>query len=460
MHIKSKRIEYFLFIIIFNTIFFGLLLVNTNNSQISSADAIKITQTPLQSTDNDWYVTWGDISQDDVLCGMDVYKNTGDVYLIGYIQEPDYNLTLVKYNSSGNMKWSIELDSGYNSYDNGKDIVVDQSNGDLYIVGSMVYDIFVAKYNSDGIQQWNTTWGYSSSDYGNGIDLDSTNSFLYVVGNNLTGPVGNTAIFLIKFDKVTGNQVWNVTWDDSFQDLGSDVSCGPYGDIYVTGSSGQSTDNKDMVLIKYDENKIEKWNITWDDFLNNETGNAVTVDSQDNVYVTGKSDGGFSNSSMFIRKYSNLSTFYWGKFWNNEFNSGDGKDIYLDSNENVFIAVSGAGTQTSSTLMWKEYNPIGIKISECSWKDTDTYYSTMCVSGFDPNNIYLAGIMQTGVSTESDFILVKGTQICPSKGKDDDGDNGNKELSIPLNNYFLFISSITIFALIINESKKRYKNLN
>ena len=125
---------------------------------------------PVQYT-YDWTITWGTTNADDVVEGMALDLNTGDIYLVGYTNKSgiDYDLLLIKYNKDGVLLWNVTAnftsgDQTFNDY--GYDVAVNQTTGDVYVTGYKDYwndDTFLIKYNSTGVQQWNTTWAVAGS---------------------------------------------------------------------------------------------------------------------------------------------------------------------------------------------------------------------------------------------------------------------------------------------------------
>ncbi len=67
------------------------------------------------------------------------------------------------------------------------------------------YDLFLVKYNSSGVKQWTQQLGTSSFDNGYGVTVDSSSN-IYVTGGTLGGGLdGNTSsgrgdIFLVKYN--------------------------------------------------------------------------------------------------------------------------------------------------------------------------------------------------------------------------------------------------------------------
>ena len=149
---------------------------------------------PVDSSNN-IYVTGGTYG------GLDNNTSSGN-----------YDIFLVKYNSSGEKQWTKQL--GTSSDDYGRGVTVDSSNN-IYVTGSThgeldgntssgSSDIFLVKYYDNGTKQWTKQYGSSSSDGGFGVTVDNSSN-IYVTGYSKGGLDGNTNsgyedIFLMKFN--------------------------------------------------------------------------------------------------------------------------------------------------------------------------------------------------------------------------------------------------------------------
>jgi len=146
--------------------------------------------------------------------------SSGNIYVTGYTyggldgntNSGEWDIFLVKYNSSGTKQWTKQL--GTSSSDSGNGVTTD-SSGNIYVTGytrggldgntnSGSYDIFLVKYNSSGTKQWTKQLGTSSGDYGNDVTTDSSDN-VYVTGSTGGGLDGNTSsgnqdIFLVKYN--------------------------------------------------------------------------------------------------------------------------------------------------------------------------------------------------------------------------------------------------------------------
>ncbi len=244
---------------------------------------------------------------------------------------------LVKYNSSGTKQWTRQL--GTNGYDNGFGVTVDSSDN-IYVTGNTQggldgntnsggYDIFLVKYNSSGTKQWTKQLGTSSVDEGNGVTVDSSDN-IYVTGRTEGGLDGNTSsgdssdIFLVKYDS-SGTKQWTKQLGTNSYDHGHGVTVDSSDNIYVTGyteaglAGNSNSGEQDVFLVKYNSNYLS--GIL---FGNN---NFVGVGS------TGK----------IVRSEDNGSTF-------DNVTSSTTNDLYgVVFGNNTFVAVGDNGTIVKST---------------------------------------------------------------------------------------------------------------
>jgi len=264
-------------------------------------------------------ITWGGSSDDGAQSiAIDSEDN---FYITGATQsfkiDGDWDIFIAKYNRSLNLIWSKVIPGGGKG-NMGHDLVLDDNNN-LYLVGNNVtypsgfatYDVFIAKYNSAGMQVWNRTWGTSNDEEAYGIALDSQNN-IYISG--IIGPKGfgsDTNVSLVKFDNF-GNEIWNVTWDrgpsDNF-DAGYGISIDSRDFIYISGTTESGPSELNSTLFKYDSSGnliwMEEWGGgSWD------IGNDVYIDDVlDNIYLTGltRSFSSGGDEDIFLLKYIEYS---------------------------------------------------------------------------------------------------------------------------------------------------------
>ena len=152
-----------------------------------------------------WNRTWGGSRQD---YGFAIAPDSSDnIYLAGHIYSfgaGEYDMCLVKYDGSGVQQWNrtwggsrqefvsaIALDSSDNIY----------LTGQTESFGAGDYDMCLVKYDSSGVQQWNHIWGGSELDHGSAIALDSSEN-IYIAGYTYSFGASGADMYLVKLMEV------------------------------------------------------------------------------------------------------------------------------------------------------------------------------------------------------------------------------------------------------------------
>jgi len=236
--------------------------------------------------------------------------------------QPNDSLAFVaKLDTDGNWAWVETFDGIYASRDNA--CAVDDE-GNVYITGSFTddalfgtttlssygkQDIYVVKYNPDGVFQWVRQAGSTKSDRGNGIiyghdghmyvtgefrDVCSFKSGLYL--DNYGGPKGRD-IFVAKISK-DGEWIWaSKGGSKKGSDKGIEITANSQGNIFVTGQFSANADfgayevdsdgdSVDVFIAAIDTLGEWRWVMKagGSDF---DRGAGIVVDSTCNLYVTG-----------------------------------------------------------------------------------------------------------------------------------------------------------------------------
>ena len=201
-----------------------------------------------------WNRTWGGTEWDR---GFGVTVDSSDnVYFVGDTESfgaGEDDIILVKYSSSGVQQWNRTW--GGTSFDIGYGVVVDSSDC-VYIGGSTKsygagdYDLLLVKYDSSGVQQWNRTWGGINSEHGLGVAVDSSNN-AYLVGHTFSFGAGEHDIVLVKYDN-SGVQQWNRTWGGTDSETSWGVAAYSSDNVYLVGETMSfGAGERDVVLVKY-----------------------------------------------------------------------------------------------------------------------------------------------------------------------------------------------------------------
>jgi hypothetical protein len=284
-----------------------------------------------------------------------------------------FDAYLAKYDSNGTRQWVKML--GSTSADFSYGVAID-SNNNVYITGHTdgtfpdgsanvgnTKDAYLAKYDSNGTRQWVKMLGSTATDESRSVAIDSNNN-VYITGftngtlPNGTDPVNGTFdAFLAKYDS-NGNRQWVKMLGSTAIDVADDVAIDSNNNVYITGqtagtfpdgSANVNITTYDAYLAKYDSSG----NRQWVKMLGSNTDDyslGVAIDSNNNVYITGYTDGTFPDGSdnvgigdAFLAKYDSSGNRQWVKMLgSNRDDRSDG--VAIDSNNNVYITGYTNGT--------------------------------------------------------------------------------------------------------------------
>ncbi len=162
---------------------------------------------------------------------------------------------MVKFNSAGIKLWTRQ--TGTNRWDRGKDIATN-SKGDIYITGFTggdldgndnvgTDDIFIMKYNPLGDKQWTRQIGTKMVDNGEGIAIGSDGN-VYITGDTEGSLEGNLSaggkdIFVAKYSSL-GAKLWIRQLGTIRQDSSNDIAIDSKDNVYVTGFTEGHLDEK------------------------------------------------------------------------------------------------------------------------------------------------------------------------------------------------------------------------
>jgi hypothetical protein len=259
----------------------------------------------------------------------------------------DNDVLLAKYDLMGNLQWAhrdggfysekadgVSADNAGNVFVGGHYIDTAKFGGVTTLYGSGGYDIFVEKYNANGVFQWVRKAGGTGRDEVKGVKCDAAGN-VYVCGLFSNGAqfgaqtyttVGNYDAFLAKYDS-NGNLVWFRKAGSVLHDIAWSVTIDKNGLIYIAGEFNASiyfgatqlitAGNSDVFVTCYDASG----NVVW---AKRGGGNLFDVargigTDGNKLYITGQfgstaNFGAYSvtaadSSDVFFASLSNTGTF-------------------------------------------------------------------------------------------------------------------------------------------------------
>lgn len=350
---------------------------------------------------------------------------TGNVYVVGqynsnslsippytvgnYTNNATYDIFVACYNSAGSIQWLKSF--GNLKDDQARSCVYSNSLSALYVAGTYYSatltmgtntltntnstgantDIFLARLTSTGNVTWaKTTGSINSSDYVGGLVIDSNSDPYFcgsftsstnttVIGVTTLTTIGGTDMLIAKYNS-SGTGQWAKNFGTSFNGSGDfigDIGMDASNNIYVTGTylggsliAGTVTltnsGGYDAFVAKANSSGVFQWGQKIAGTLD-EYGNSLTVDGNNNIYITGAITGTnvvvgtvtLTNSNpgntneVYVLKYNATGSVQWGvtaKGADNETGNSISADVvgnvYVSGN--FYTAPTAFGTTTLS----------------------------------------------------------------------------------------------------------------
>ena len=339
------------------------------------------------------------------------------------------------------------------------------------IVGFGQQDVAIWKYDINDNPLWAKVFGGTAHDWAVDCEFDSNNN-LYVIGEFESPFInfGSTTVynsgagedmFLAKYDSL-GNQDWIISCDSSssFNEL-KHILIDDYGYIYITGffyypftfanilltSTASSSSYLSIFLIKIDPNGNGVWGKSFDGTLSD-----TEMDTENNIVISGSRQDtslfmidndtvwsnniDYSNNHFFLVKFDSASNVVWTNFCNG--GESIGRHLEIDNNNDIYIAGEYHNWTTNSVFLdtielpftythnsfVAKYNSIG----DIQWvknitgqynvpKDMSLYNNDIFVCGNYTGELSIDSDTVFGHNILTDFFLAKISQVYPETTK-------------------------------------------
>ncbi|MBW4670225.1 MAG: SBBP repeat-containing protein [Cyanomargarita calcarea GSE-NOS-MK-12-04C] len=215
---------------------------------------------------------------------------------------------VTKYDSNGNQQWFKEFGSASLTFNEAYGVAV-SNDGSVYSTGwalgdefgknAGLYDVWVAKNDNNGNQQWIKQFGTKDYEFAKAIDIDSQGN-VYITGwtlGDLSGKnAGSYDAWVTKYDS-NGNQKWIKQFGTDGDDGSFGMKVDSDGNIFLTGYTNNSlaqtnAGSADAWVGKYDTDGNQLW-IQQFGTSESDVATSITVDNQGHVFVTGTTEGSF-----------------------------------------------------------------------------------------------------------------------------------------------------------------------
>jgi uncharacterized delta-60 repeat protein len=317
-------------------------------------------------------------------------------------------------NATVTQAWVARYDGGVADDDGAWAMAVDGSEN-IYVTGyswgnGTSSDYATIKYDSTGNQSWVDRYNGpgNSEDWAWDIALDKSSN-IYVTGwSTGNGTVSDFAT--IKYDG-NGSQLWVARYNGPANgyDLAYALTLDNAGNVYVTGWSQGNFTDADYATIKYNSSGNQIWVARYNGPASGEDkASAVAVDSADNVYVTGSSTGNGTGSDYTTIKYDSEGNQLWVARYNGSANKGDQASVIaLDGLGNIYVTGSSAGNGTETDYATVKYDSHGNQLWATRYSGPANGEDGATVLAVDiSSNVYVTGA-STGNGTGADYATIK-----------------------------------------------------
>jgi hypothetical protein len=217
------------------------------------------------------------------------------------------DLLLIHYDTNGGQLWTAQnLQESYNSVQV-EGLVLDNATSTCLIATADYMHNTLFKYGASGTETWED---YPDELFINrqshGFVLDSRGCV--VLTGQVTTNYNYTGYDTIKVD-TNGNTIWISRYPPisigSGISVATSIAVDSANNPYVTGYCPGTNSGNDIVTIKYDQNGNQIWLQRYHGPGNgDDAGNAVAVDKNGNVYVTGYETTAAGGTEIVTIKYS------------------------------------------------------------------------------------------------------------------------------------------------------------
>lgn len=307
-----------------------------------------------------------------------------------------------------NQEWVKRYNSTGAANDYAKAVTYDAS-GNVYVTGSANNDYLTVKYSPGGSLLWQAVYAgpANDDDTPNSIFTDNAGN-VYITGSSF-GNSSENDFATVKYD-ANGNQLWvqryNGTNNDN--DMAVSVVVDASGNVYTGGWSSSTNGGTDFVIVKYSPTGSQLWVKSYNGPAGgNDFMNAMLMDGNGNIYVTGRSKGA-SNDDFLTLKYNNSGILLWSARLDGNGNGNDeAKSLTVDAMGNVIVTGFTQGNGTAKDYTIVKYNNAGVQ----QWINN---YNRIAASEDIPvgivndqaGNVYVTGYC-TGLNTTTvDYITI------------------------------------------------------
>jgi hypothetical protein len=247
---------------------------------------------------------------------------------------------------------------------------------------------------------------------------DSEGNF-YLTGGEFHSNVGD--LFIEKYDS-NATLLWSKKYDFGQSEEAKAITLDQNGSIYVAGytASTHTSIDKDIIVLKVDHAGELLWHTTYGSEETDEA-EGIALDSQNNVYITGNTQGALENQTAihwhdgFLTKLSPLGKQVWTRIFGTTY-SDYANFIHVDEKDDIYIGGSSSGV---GNIYFTKYTTKGDEVWMKKYSTNNFDYNLKMSRGQD-GYFYMSG--KTSIRDENKKDITPDTEEIFIRKVDTSGD--------------------------------------
>ncbi|MCC6182590.1 MAG: SBBP repeat-containing protein [Bacteroidia bacterium] len=293
-----------------------------------------------------------------------VLDGSGNVYITGgsYNASGDIDFVTIKYDASGTQQWVSTYDYTSHLDDSAIKVVIRGSN--LVVTGAVTSAANSYKYatltyaqSNGSLTASNVSTVTTTSSVTAVTDLTSDGvGNIYVVGSSFVSGQGYN--YYVQKLSNTLVSAWTYTYNgaSNLDDVTRAVQVDASGNVYISGYSTSSTQGRDIVTMKLNSSGVLQWTQTINGASNGDDEAAdMILDASSNLYLTGYQTVSANNTDFYTIKYNSSGTKIWDIFTDGISLDDQATNITLDSLNNVIVTGQRSTSPNTYNFMTAKY---------------------------------------------------------------------------------------------------------
>ncbi len=268
------------------------------------------------------------------------------------------------------------------------------------LIAGLLSQLIYAQVNTQWITRFNNASNGNESPTCMITDKDGN---MYIAGFTIN-PSSDHDYFTIKYNS-SGEELWKEVFngDGNKADQVNAITVDANGNVYVTGSATNDNEMLDIVTVKYNPGGEQIWVAKFNGPENgNDGGVGIVTDKEGNVYVTGYCSGNEESVDIYTIKYnSNDGSKMWTAVFNNPIKDVDYPTaIAIDNDNNIYVTGYSHYTSAGNDYITIKYTLNGAQLwAKPYGGKSDDKASAIAVDAY--GNVYVTGY------SNGDFGTVK-----------------------------------------------------